>query len=116
MSRILKVSHAKPRKKNASRGSPKPISGERLKAIDRDVSAHVARMDEEILYAMPSMYGRRTGPTDWEAGKDFIAMNPPVWHGGPYFSVRDAERIYELGYRQIVIGGHDGFTVDLVMQ
>jgi hypothetical protein len=43
-------------------------------------------------------------------------MNPPVWHGGPYFSIRDAERIYDLGYRQIVIGGHDGFTVDLVMQ
>lgn len=110
MSRVVKVSHAKVRRKK------NPPLSKKMQDIDRDMAAHVARLDHEILYAMPSVYGRRTGPKDWEGGKDFIAMNPPVWHGGPYFSVRDAQRIYDLGYRQIVIGGHDGFTVDLVIQ
>lgn len=96
-----------PRKKN--------VSKERLAQIDADMAAHVAKTDSEVLYAS-SAYGRRPSAKDWQAGKDFMAINPPVWDGGPYFSIRDAERIYEWGYRKIIIGGVEGFDIELVMQ
>lgn len=84
-------------------------------ASQEEVNKFVADFDSETLYARGA-YGRRPTVKDWQAGKDFEALNPERWKGGPYFSVRNAEQIYELGYRRIVFGGAEGFTVDLVMQ
>lgn len=79
-----------------------------------EISKFVKRMDRETLYASAA-YGRRPRITDWEKGLDFKAHNPR-WVGGPYFSIRDADRIYAEGYRRIVVGGGEGFDVDLVME
>lgn len=86
----------------------------RLKQIDREMSAHVAKTDREVLYGMGA-YGRQPSLADWQDGKDFEAYHPPTWIGGPYFSVRDVDRIYALGYRKIVFGGTEGFIIDLVL-
>lgn len=77
---------------------------------------YVRQHDAETLYASGA-YGRKPSIKDWNAGKDFKAFNPgPNWVGGQYFSSRDAETLYGWGYRRIVFGGAEGFTVDLVMQ
>ncbi len=79
------------------------------------VAEYVRQHDKDVLYASGA-YGRKPTVKDWEAGKDFRAINPPVWEGGQYFSVRDVERIYALGYTRIIFGGSEGFNVELVMQ
>lgn len=99
---------ARERKKNASPA--------RLKQIDAEMKAHLLKIDQEVLFA-DGAYGRKPTVKDWEGGKDFHAYHPTGdWVGGPYFSIRDAEKIYALGYRKIVFGGAEGFDVDLVMQ
>lgn len=91
----------KPRRKNA--------------ASQAEINKFVADMDEVTLYASAA-YGRRPSIRDWQNGKDFFAVNPQRWNGGPYFSIRDVQRIYDLGYRKIIFGGAEGFDVELVMQ
>jgi hypothetical protein len=81
-----------------------------MEEIQSFVSAH----DAVTLYARGA-YGRRPSVKDWENGKDFEAINPDKWNGGPYFSVSNAQAIYDLGSRKIVFGGAEGFDVDLVM-
>lgn len=84
-------------------------------ASQEEINKFVEDLDEVTLYAS-SAYGRRPSVKDWESGKDFKAIAPQRWVGGPYFSIRDAQRIYDLGYRKIIVGGHEGFDIDLVQQ
>lgn len=76
--------------------------------------AHLDKVDREVLFASGA-YGRHPTLADWEGGKDFKAYQPR-WKGGPYFSIRDVDRIYAEGYRTIAFGGHEGFNVELVVQ
>lgn len=94
-----------------------PRTHGRLKnaASQEEINQFVKQHDAVTLYASGA-YGRRPTVKDWEAGKDFMAVNPAVWEGGPYFSIRDVETIYGLGYTKIIFGGAEGFDVDLVMQ
>lgn len=69
----------------------------------------------DVLYAKGA-YGRKPTVKDWEDGKDFEAVNPPIWKGTHYFSIGEAEFIYSLGYKRIVFGGNEGFDVELVMK
>lgn len=80
-----------------------------------EVNEFVRKMNETTLFAAGA-YGRTPKIKDWQNGKDFVALDPPKWEGGRYFSIRDVETIYNLGYRKIVFGGHEGFDVELVMQ
>lgn len=81
-----------------------------------EINRYVAKMDREILYATGA-YGRKPTVKDWRGGKDFMVVEAgPMWPGGTYFSIRDVEQIYGLGYRKIVFGGTEGFDVDLVME
>lgn len=80
-----------------------------------DVNQYVARMDSITVYAAGA-YGRKPTVKDWKAGKDFMVVEGgPRWPGGTYFSIRDAEKLYGMGYRKIVFGGGEGFDVELVM-
>lgn len=63
------------------------------------------------LYAIGA-YGRKVRFSDWEAGKDFQI------DGGPYFSIRDCEKIKEAGWERIVfydkmIGAEPSFVHSL---
>ena len=81
------------------------------------VVSEMARRPNEIsdtLYATGA-YGRKPTIKDWNDGKDFFAVNPPIWKGTEFFSISEAEFIYDLGYRKIVFGGKEGFDVELVM-
>lgn len=79
-----------------------------------EIEAFIAQVDEVTLFAEPA-YGRRPSMKDWEGGKDFRAYEPR-WKGGTYFSIRDAQLIYDSGYRKIIIGGTEGFDIDLVVR
>lgn len=50
-----------------------------------------------ILYAMGA-YGREARRSDWAAGKDFKIV------GGPYFSIRDIDKLKIDGYTGIYFG------------
>jgi hypothetical protein len=81
------------------------------------VDSKMARRTNEVsdtLYATGA-YGRRPTIKDWKDGRDFFAVNPPIWKGTEFFSIGEAEFIYDLGYRKIVFGGKEGFDVELVM-
>ncbi len=95
---MKQVSHAKARRRNG------------VMLAESTRAAEVT----DILYAAGA-YGRRPSPKDWAEGKDFYAIDPPVWKGTRYFSISEAEFIYGLGYRRIVFGGDEGFDVELVM-
>jgi len=81
----------------------------------RAMEKHLLAIDSSTLFA-DGAYGKMPTLADWEAGKDFVALDPPTWKGGRYFSIRDTATIHGLGYRKIVFGGAEGFDVDLVMQ
>lgn len=87
-----------------------PISDAELEAIHLGKTEPVS----DVLYA-EGAYGRKPTIKDWEAGKDFHAINPPIWKGTTYFSISEAEFIYSLGYHHIIFGGDEGFEVELVM-
>lgn len=101
--------HAGERKDNPE---PGPAGGPI--ATQEEVNEYVRKMDEETLFASAA-YGRKPSVKDWESGKDFKAHGHR-WVGGPYFSIRDVDEIYRAGYRKIVVGGTEGFNVELVMQ
>lgn len=48
-----------------------------------------------ILYAVGA-YGREARRDDWAAGKDFA-----IAYGGPYFSIRDIDKLKIDGYTEI---------------
>lgn len=49
-----------------------------------------------ILYAVGA-YGREARRDDWAAGKDFFA----IAYDGPYFSIRDIDKLKIGGYTEI---------------
>lgn len=49
-------------------------------------------------------YGRQPSATDWLSGKDFRIAN-----GGPYFSIRDADRLQSDGVETVHFLDRDGF-------
>lgn len=60
-----------------------------------------------ILFATPA-YSREYSTlkslmADWNAGKDFAALDGGPWIGGPYFSIRDIKDLKNMGYRWINI-------------
>ena len=85
--------------------------GERVHSESRKDNPEVPT----VLYA-EGAYGRKPTVKDWESGRDFHAINPPIWKGTTYFSISEAEFIYSLGYKKIVFGGKEGFDVELVMR
>lgn len=86
-------------------------------ASQDEINAFVRNLEKTTLFA-EGAYGRRPTIKDWNAGKDFRVLGDPgpQWVGGQYFSNRDAETIYDMGYRRIVFGGAEGFDVELVMR
>lgn len=46
-------------------------------------------------------YGRETSPADWEAGKDFIIVQPGRVFG-PYCSIRDRKQMIRDGFSSII--------------
>lgn len=63
-----------------------------------------------MVLLVEGAYGRAVSLKDWQAGKDFRI------HAGPYFSIRDVDKLKEEGYTRIDFFGKDGFvefTVEL---
>lgn len=97
--------------------NPEPGPAGRKIPAQSEIGAFIKELDRITLYAVP--IGKvRVGVNAWEAGQVFQAVNPPRWTGSPFFRVSDAQRIYDMGYRKIIIMGGAGetFDVDLVMQ
>lgn len=97
----------------------KPPRKSRLKnavASQEEVNRHVEALDEVTLYAAP-INKTRSGFKGWARGEVFQVVNPPRWTGSPFVRSADAERIYDMGYRKIIVmDGDGGYDVDLVMQ
>ncbi len=92
-----------------------PRSRQKNAVETRKTAATWETLASEVLFA-EGAYGRKPTIEDWQDGKDFFALNPPIWKGGLYFSIGESDFIYGLGYRKIMFGGHEGFDVDLVME
>lgn len=85
-------------------------------ASQKDINQHVEALDEVTLYAAP-INKTRSGFKGWESGEVFQVVNPLRWTGSPFIRGADAERIYDMGYRKIIVmDGLGGYEVDLVMQ
>jgi hypothetical protein len=55
-------------------------------------------------------HGRQANITDWRAGKDFKIL------GGPYFSIRDLQKIKNDGYKYIRFSyRHKGVVVNFTV-
>ncbi len=52
-----------------------------------------------VLYAIPAYSSRKLSEEEltqyWESGRDFKIV------GGPYFSIRDKEKLKEMGYTHV---------------
>lgn len=60
-----------------------------------------------ILYAIGA-YGREAKRSDWAEGKDF-----KVVHNGPYFSIKDIDRLKLNGYTEVQFLDRTGWLVFL---
>lgn len=60
-----------------------------------------------ILYAVGA-YGREAQRSDWAAGRDF-----KVAHTGPYFSIRDIDRLKLEGYTEVQFLDRAGWPIFL---
>lgn len=103
--------HSRGRKGNPEKGP----SGREI-PTQSELGAFIEELDRITLYA--TQIGKtRKGVKGWET-EVFQAVNPPRWTGSPFFRSSDARRLYDMGYRKIIVmgGAGDTFEVELVMQ